>query len=126
MSLGEVLNILLEKVEEPIKVPRESASKNDNRYLSTYKKYESGNGGQCAYPGCNKPHEVFHHPDRYSISENHDRIVPLCKEHHQMAHAGLINEEESDPTLWSLRTESKMNIADLKYQKHLQIFYNSG
>lgn len=65
----------------------------------------------CGYPGCNNPAENKHHTKRFSLeikkwkanpkSGNpiHDceNIVPLCKIHHQLAHHGLIKNEEMVP-----------------------------
>ena len=64
------------------------------------KKYQ----GRCGYPGCNKPHEVLHHPRRFALTKNHEDVVPLCHEHHQIAHAGLI-EEDGQEEKWRLRGE---------------------
>ena len=60
--------------------------------------------GRCGYPGCNKPHEVLHHPRRFALTKNHEDIVPLCHEHHQIAHVGLI-EEDGQEEKWRLREE---------------------
>lgn len=60
-------------------------------------------GGRCAYLGCNRPADVFHHRDRFVSSKNHDSIVPLCKTHHDFAHNGLIENERLNPGLWRLR-----------------------
>lgn len=64
---------------------------------------------RCAYPGCNNPYENFHHRIPFSLSRNHDSIVPLCKKHHEFMHNGLIKNELMDPSQWILA---------LDYQKH--------
>ncbi|MFA5829907.1 MAG: hypothetical protein WC843_05460 [Candidatus Gracilibacteria bacterium] len=51
----------------------------------------------CGYPGCNKPAENKHHTKRFSLEHVHEAIVPLCKIHHQLAHHGLIKNEEMVP-----------------------------
>lgn len=62
-------------------------------------------GDKCAFPLCNKPAVILHHTKRFSLQKNHDPdfIVPLCKEHHDLAHAGLIANEEEPPEKWVLR-----------------------
>lgn len=61
--------------------------------------------GRCGFPGCEKPFEVFHHVQRFALGKAHDpgAIVPLCKEHHDVAHGGWIgNETDRGGTLdWS-------------------------
>jgi len=51
--------------------------------------------GRCGFPGCKKPFEVFHHVQRFALwkAHNPDTIVPLCKEHHNVAHGGWIGNE---------------------------------
>ena len=87
----------------------------------TKEKYQ----GCCAFPGCNKPADHHHHPKRYGLHKNHDRIVPLCKNHHDLAHAGLIENEHDPAHLWRLRDEApwwdENNIIDKKVQKYKQV-----
>ncbi|MBI4127420.1 hypothetical protein HY463_01805 [Candidatus Peregrinibacteria bacterium] len=56
----------------------------------------------CGFPGCDKPFEIFHHVRRYALNPSHDPryIVPLCKAHERLAHAGLIANEEDPPEDW--------------------------
>lgn len=61
---------------------------------------------KCVYPGCNKPAEEVHHPERYSLTKSHEKLVPLCKTHHELAHNGLIENEESDPATWRIREKA--------------------
>jgi predicted CopG family antitoxin len=60
--------------------------------------------GQCAFPGCTKPHKILHHADRFSITREHnpDRIIPLCFEHERIAHLGLIKNEHLSPEHWKI------------------------
>ena len=46
-------------------------------------------GTKCAIHGCSKPAEEIHHKIRFGLQANNDPayLVPLCKEHHQIAHA---------------------------------------
>ena len=58
------------------------------RYIKAAEKHEvlCKSKGRCQYPSCNKPSELFHHPNRYSITKNHKNLVDLCKDHHQFMH----------------------------------------
>lgn len=46
-------------------------------------------GNKCAKPFCPKPAVEIHHTARFSVTETHDPhyMAPLCKQHHQLAHA---------------------------------------
>lgn len=70
-------------------------------------------GKKCAFPGCNKPWENFHHIKRFALVKNHDEkfIVPLCKEHHDLAHAGLIANENDPVEKWFVNMEVKREIS---------------
>ncbi|MBU0981273.1 hypothetical protein KKC94_01125 [Patescibacteria group bacterium] len=58
--------------------------------------------GKCAFPTCNKPYSNLHHTRRHSIENVHDPtyIHALCKAHHELAHHGLIGNEEGPPHTW--------------------------
>ncbi len=117
IGLGEALEELLKLTEEPEKKTQKSKG-TTGRNPSAQKKREADNNGQCSFPGCNKPHTCYHHPDRYAVTQNHNRIVALCDEHHQLAHAGLIENEHDPPEKWCLRETPKLNAIDLRYQQH--------
>lgn len=72
--------------------------------------------GICAYPNCHEPAEEFHHTQRQALTEGHDpnRIHALCKAHHQLAHHGLIENEEKQPHEWRLLEQH--DTANPKYQ----------
>lgn len=53
---------------------------------------------KCQYPGCNKPAEVVHHPERFSLRPNHNNLKPLCKVHHEFVHSGF------EPKEWNPKT----------------------
>jgi len=69
----------------------------------------------CAFPGCTKPAEHLHHAERFKITGRHDpeKIIPLCKEHHELAHEGLIENEEKSPSEWKIKLEP--DITNYKY-----------
>lgn len=54
-------------------------------------------GGHCAFSNCKWPSVALHHVKRFAIVKRHlpEEIVPLCKIHHELAHAELIENEES-------------------------------
>lgn len=62
---------------------------------------------KCAYPNCNKDAEHFHHTNRFALDKKHDpdTIVPLCKNHHSLAHLGLIENEEKRPDFWHAKLQ---------------------
>lgn len=79
-------------------------------------------GNICAFRNCGKPWELMHHVKRFSISKNHDpdNIVPLCKKHHTLAHAGLIANENDSPEKWYLRDEPDKNDPAYNVDKKVQ------
>jgi len=80
--------------------------------------------GTCAYPGCTKPHKVLHHIDRFALNKEHnpDKIKPLCKEHDQIVHLGLIENESKSPTKWKIRKNADLtdykSIIDKRVQEY--------
>ncbi|MFA6521375.1 MAG: hypothetical protein WCT53_03265 [Candidatus Gracilibacteria bacterium] len=74
-----------------------------------YSKY----GGRCAFPGCNKLPDIYHHTRRFSLHPNHnpDFLTPLCHAHEQLAHHGLIENEEHPAENWRLQLEPDKSAA---------------
>ena len=127
VGFNEVLKTLLDQVEEaqrkskPVrvmdrkrngkKVEREVKSKKSakkakvSRYIPAAIKREvdQKHQGKCGYPSCNKPHQIYHHPERFALTKNHQNLVPLCHEHHQITHAGLVKNEDRGANEWRLR-----------------------
>ncbi|MBU1019391.1 MAG: hypothetical protein ABII07_03950 [Patescibacteria group bacterium] len=115
IPLGLVLKELLELAPEgkiqggsriPVKQKRE-----------LYGKYK----GKCAIKDCKNPANEFHHTKRFAKDGTHEGVVPLCHEHHQIAHAGLIENEQDDPKDWRPRKYMKPNAIDRKYLKNLKM-----
>lgn len=76
----------------------------------------------CGYPGCAKPVELFHHRERFSENKSHNSIIPLCKEHHEFMHNGLIENETGAPENWKLRIrEFPRKTADLFFRKYRKV-----
>ncbi|MBI4995218.1 HNH endonuclease [Candidatus Peregrinibacteria bacterium] len=80
--------------------------------------------GRCAWPECIKLPKIFHHTLRFSLNPSHDsdNIVPLCKNHEQLAHHGLIENEEKSPENWRLKTETDRSAQ--KYQIDQKVIFH--
>ena len=57
--------------------------------VATKRLLKKEHGTKCAVPTCSKPSQEIHHTDRFALSQIHDPhfMAPLCKQHHQIAHA---------------------------------------
>ncbi len=80
--------------------------------------------GQCSFPGCNKPHKLKHHTDRFALNKEHnpDTYFPLCREHERLAHLGLIENEEKDPKFWRIREFADRSDARWRIDEKVQKF----
>lgn len=61
--------------------------------------------GMCEAPRCGKKGECLHHIIPFALRREHDpdNIRLLCGRHHEIAHHGLIENEEQSPENWKLR-----------------------
>lgn len=61
--------------------------------VKTERLVEKEHGTKCSISTCYKPSEVIHHTQTFAISHKHDPnyLAPLCKEHHEIAHAINLN-----------------------------------
>lgn len=111
-------NTLLEQFMEAIEVSEEAEKPkpvvSESHYIPVkidhYSRKKTGH--MCAYPSCTREGEVLHHTQRFKSERVHDpdRLVLLCKDHHQIAHLGLIENEEGPVETWRLRTEADKTI----------------
>jgi len=65
-----------------------------SRYIPANIKYnlEQKYHGHCAYKNCSKPAEHIHHADGFAITKNHENLIPLCRNHHDLIHqTSMIN-----------------------------------
>lgn len=86
----------------------------ESRYVKAEKRREIIGNGRCQYPNCNKPHQVLHHQDYYVQGRNHENVLPLCSEHHEFIHNGLVSGNK--PENWKLDSnQRKINIYDALY-----------
>ena len=53
-------------------------------------------GKKCSIPTCTQPAQEIHHAQRFSLARTHDPryLAPLCREHHQLAHAVDVQVQE--------------------------------
>lgn len=60
--------------------------------------------GKCEFPNCQKKYNQLHHTERFAAKQTHDpdKIIALCKAHHNLAHRGLI-EEKGTASNWRIR-----------------------
>lgn len=70
-------------------------------------KFAFRSGIRCGFPKCRKPAVNLHHTKRFALVKRHKEkeIVPLCKIHHELAHAGLIGNEDGDTSDWYIKKE---------------------
>ncbi len=126
LSNKEALRKILHKIttQKVKSVSGQKPSISSKRLVPAAQKRESLNqtNGKCIYPNCTKPHDVIHHRERYAESKSHESIVPLCKEHHEISHNGLIENELQPSENWKISLKRKLNQADelfLKYKRRL-------
>lgn len=57
--------------------------------VKTERLLEKEHGTKCSIDTCKKPSVVIHHTQTFAISHSHNPnyLAPLCKEHHEIAHA---------------------------------------
>lgn len=123
ISFGELFKVMVEEIEN-VQENEKAGKKVDEKsgagakkievekpnYPSRYipaniKKYlHEKYGEKCGFPGCGNPAVILHHTKRYSLYGDHDpsSIVPLCKDHHDIAHGALISGERDEPGEWKL------------------------
>ena len=119
-SDGIVLQKLLEDyvaknyaLDEALTASKQSRYVPSKQKAKIYKKFD----GKCSHPNCTKPASEIHHQERYSAVKNHNNIVPLCKEHHELMHNSIIKNELAPVYDWELSVQKTTNLIDLKYQK---------
>ena len=66
-----------------------------SRYIIAKKRHDLNDkyNGKCGVAGCNKPATEIHHVEGFAQVHNHDNIIPLCHEHHELKH----NEKPESP-----------------------------
>jgi hypothetical protein len=103
--------------------PKQEGRVIENRYIQVHKRKKSlaQTNHKCAYPNCNRPATTFHHTDRFSVSKSHKSIIPLCSDHHEFAHNGLILNEKQDSINWEIDIKAQVSDqADILYREYRQ------
>ncbi|MBI5152508.1 hypothetical protein HZA39_03165 [Candidatus Peregrinibacteria bacterium] len=112
----ELMQKFIELYKEKLEAEKPEAVRSESRYVpvAIERHALAKTNNTCAFPGCNRPYEILHHTARFSLTHEHnpDALVPLCKAHEQLAHLGLIENEESAPSEWRVRT-----LRDSAYEK---------
>ena len=131
--MAETLKALLklEKNKElkskKIRKYRTRKSQSNSRYISSINKTMAiaKTNGKCAVTACNKVYEELHHPQRFAINKSHEKLIPVCRTHHQLAHAGLIKNEEKNSEAWELAfdklSENIKDKVDRKVRSYWQL-----
>ncbi len=105
----ELLGKFLDNVEQKEAEIKPDPVQTDSRHIPAKirKHVITRTNNKCAYPACKKPVYQLHHTERWALKHAHDpdRLQPLCKEHNELAHRGLIENEEKSPIEWRLRQE---------------------
>lgn len=105
-----LLGKFLDEVEQGEEVEKPEPAQVNSRHVPAKirKHVTTRTGNKCAYPTCKKPIYQLHHTQRWALNHVHDpdRLQPLCKEHNELAHRGLIENEEKFPTSWRMRDEA--------------------
>ena len=95
LDVNDILLDLLQKREEDIQQEKDEVSSelkiSKSRYIPVKVRgvLQKEHGSKCAVPDCQKSSVHLHHTARFSLSKSHNPhfLAPLCKEHHEIAHA---------------------------------------
>ena len=93
--IEEMLATRAQKInEEKERIAKEILSENNSQNTHNIPVYikkivRQEHGVKCSISHCHKPAAAIHHTQRFARSKNHDPrfLAPLCREHHQLAHA---------------------------------------
>lgn len=85
-------------------------------------------GSKCVFPCCRSPFDIFHHVNRWSLHKFHhaDTILPLCKVHERIAHAGLVKNEDEAPSNWLVADSPDYESPKFAVDKHVIRHYVPG
>jgi len=123
-KLHENKNITQDKNNKGSSNPQLLSNASITRYIPAVIKRDIDDKyqGKCGYPGCNKPAEVMHHTIRFALQPNHENIVPLCANHHEIAHNGLIKNESTVPSNWQTGVEEVKQASINAIDKKVRLF----
>ncbi len=103
--MKQLLEIREKQLEQEIPETKKTTARHIPSKISRYAKAKTN--GTCCFPGCLKKADVLHHTDRFALSKEHNpnKIRPLCKAHHDLAHRGLIQNEDLPPQYWKIQKQ---------------------
>ena len=95
IDINQLLRETLDRREKEITQAKErvaeSLPERSSRYIPVRVRniIKKEYGQKCAKNGCQKPSQNIHHMRRWALDASHDPnfLAPLCREHHQIAHA---------------------------------------
>ncbi|KKR04753.1 MAG: hypothetical protein UT33_C0017G0024, partial [Candidatus Peregrinibacteria bacterium GW2011_GWC2_39_14] len=113
--MQKLLQAYQAQVEAKKPIPQENAKRYVPAKIKNYVLVKTNN--TCAFPGCTKEYKYLHHTWRFSLTKTHDpdTLIPLCKSHERLAHAGLIENENQSPENWKIKLEADKQ--EEKWQK---------
>ncbi|KKQ71976.1 MAG: hypothetical protein UT33_C0007G0065 [Candidatus Peregrinibacteria bacterium GW2011_GWC2_39_14] len=114
--MQKLLQAYQARVEAKKPIPQENAKRYVPAKIEKYVLAKTNN--TCAFPGCTKEYKYLHHTWRFALTKTHDpdTLIPLCKPHERLAHAGLIENENQPPENWKIKLE-----ADKTSEKWLKV-----
>ena len=116
---NELMQKLLQAYQAQVEAKKPIPQENAKRYIPAKIKQHalSKTNNTCAFPGCTKEYKYLHHTWRFALTKTHDpdSLIPLCKAHEHLVHAGLIENEDLPPENWKIKLETDKNSE--KWQK---------
>lgn len=106
LNVNKILMDLLDKREEEIEREKMEikVDKTESRYIPVRirKLVEKEYGTVCSAPNCFRKSEELHHTNRFALSKEHNPhfLAPLCKAHHEIAHAVDRKVQENKIMVW--------------------------
>lgn len=124
----DLIKELIAHKKQQIELEKPKAHKSKSRYIpKPIKDYvHLRSHGICEYPECTKLASEIHHTVPFSLSNEHnpDHLRNLCKAHHDIAHLGLIENENQQPQKWSIKEREDPHSQNYSINEKVQ-FYKS-
>ena len=125
-----ILDQFLKKVEAEEAVQKPEKIETNSRYIPVkIQRYvKNRTGEKCAYPECHQPIHQLHHTQRWALEHVHDpdRLQPLCPSHNELAHLGLIENENQLPEVWHLRANPDTDHPKYNIDKQVALYSRRG
>ncbi len=103
--MKELLELRKENLETEKPAPAAGTSRHIPKKIHDYVLKRSR--GKCEFPNCGHDYAHLHHTNRLASNKIHDpdQIVALCEPHHDLAHRGLIDNEDKETNTWRILKE---------------------